>query len=311
MKKQRSTELNNQRYEDQVPGQEYGNKSIDGDIINQLVISNKSSGELGDLFQYKRTTEDKEAQLLEGSDTDNNKEGIYDKADTEMIYDKTDTEVVYDKTDTDLHMASELAFDGTDTEAELETDNSFHNDRSADGMRTRASGDGHSHNSPLNNRSTRSSGNYSDFYQSPDAAKTTSRGVDTGSEYSMRGARARIGVRDSAETDDSLSKDGRVRVKPKRLSVGYETDEIGQTEIRESAAESEKSRKFTRYPESEVAASRDMVASAGHESDEVRTEDDFSFGSFDGNSADENLDAVGGSNNFHGMPCILAFLFII
>lgn len=297
-------------------------------------ISNRSSGELSDLaYNHKQTniqhhegyidtidelTYDKTDTEMMYDKTDT--EMIYDKTDTEMIYDKTDTEMIYDKTDTEVvydnktdasfRIGSGPVFDGTDTEATLETDISFHSDK--EGIRKKK-GKGRD---LLNNRAKRNSGNYSDSFQLPDSAKEP-RAIDTDSERSLRAAKPNIGVRDSAEASSIHG----ALMRPRGRSVGYETDEIGRTEddfsIASFAVESE-SHESIQYPESEgenknritpssvALENTDEGRNAVGKSVEDKTEEDFSFASFDASSVEEYSE-VGDANELNGMYLLCVF----
>jgi hypothetical protein len=275
------TTPNNKQHEHQRLANKYAHKPLAGTAVNK---SASPSDELIALAKYNHVHNNVQLQLPDESDADDNTEPtcdktdtevIYDKTDTEVIYDKTDTEVVYDRTDTELRLDNELILDGTDTEATLETDISFHNDRFTEEKKA----------SSLN-RYTRSS---SDPYQSADVGKGVLHVVDADSELSKMG-------RDSIETDNCVFRQAQIK---SRHRVDYETDEMAKTEddlsVASFAVESEKS---TRHSESEGEVHKKMEFSASHQSDEVKTEDDFSSGSFDRSSVDENQEAL---DELHGM----------
>lgn len=304
----------------------------------KLVISNKSSGELSDFVEYtKDSALDSDVDISIGkTDTEmvydkTDTEMIYDKTDTEMIYDKTDTEMIYDKTDTndrtdtDLHAASEFVLDGSDTEATLETDISFHNDKSPDGKRAKG-------NSILKSLSIRNSGNFSDPYQSSDATKgNVAKMYGSGSSSSSDSdspplSEIKQSARDRGSTEkaseiatDKVATNGDAKVRSK----GYETDEIGRTEDDFSVgsfsdSDTEKDHKPQRYSENEAQGEEEVEKEEEEgkdqkdpESDGVATEDDFSFASFDRNSGDEDEGELGRSNRL-GIEIIIllsGFLF--
>eukprot|EP00026_Physarum_polycephalum_P003340 Phypoly_transcript_03350.p1 GENE.Phypoly_transcript_03350~~Phypoly_transcript_03350.p1 ORF type:complete len:775 (+),score=158.10 Phypoly_transcript_03350:222-2327(+) len=212
---------------------------------------------------------------------------IYDKTDTDMINDKTDTELVYDKTGTELRVG-ELILDGTDTEA-LETDFSFGTDKIGDRII----------------RNNRSPSNDSREHRSPHAHASDGTDTEATLETDVSFRTDKFAERKTVINTSRAD----MRGLPDRKSLVHESDRIKTHDdfSRASfASDSEKSVKSVRNSEREdsekrtrdsaglnynKSPNRKAAVSPDNESDGVKTEDDFSFDSFDG-SEEEDLGEV-------------------